>query len=98
MTYVPNEKRANNPDPVTLIIKARTIEELADEYIAAHGRPRTRADAEAEIAAINEEIDNLQSLVMDDIEALEFQRAVIEEELDDLPDVEENEEQEDEAA
>jgi hypothetical protein len=49
-------------------------------------KPRTRADAEAEIAAINEEIENLQSLVMDDIEDLEQQRAEIEEELDDLPD------------
>jgi flagellar motility protein MotE (MotC chaperone) len=50
---------------------------------------RTRADAEAEIAAINEEIESLHELVDDDIERLEEQRAEIEEQLDDLPDEEE---------
>ena len=50
-------------------------------------RFRTRADAEAEIAAINEEIESLQDLVSDDIEQLEEQRDEIE--LDDLPDEEE---------
>ena len=49
---------------------------------------RTRAEAEAEIASINEEIENLQELVKDDIERLEEQRAEIEEGLDDLPDPE----------
>jgi hypothetical protein len=50
---------------------------------------RTRAEAEAEIALLNEEIERLQELVQDDIERLEEQRDEIEEELDDLPDDEE---------
>jgi hypothetical protein len=49
---------------------------------------RTRADAEAEIALLNEEIEWWQDLVKDDIERLEEQRDEIEEELDDLPDEE----------
>jgi hypothetical protein len=53
---------------------------------------RTRADAEAEIAAINAEIEWWQDLVKDDIERLEEQRDEIEEELDDLPDEEEEKE------
>jgi flagellar motility protein MotE (MotC chaperone) len=52
-------------------------------------RFRTRAEAEAEIALLNEEIESLQELVKDDIERLEEQRDEIEEELDDLPDEEE---------
>jgi hypothetical protein len=51
-------------------------------------KPRTRGDAKAEIAAINEEIERLRELVKDDIERLEEQRAEIEEQLDDLPDEE----------
>jgi peptidoglycan hydrolase CwlO-like protein len=53
---------------------------------------RTRGDAEAEIAAINEEIESLQDSVRDDIERLEDERAEIEEQLDDLPDEEEEKE------
>ena len=49
---------------------------------------RTRADAEAEIALLNEEIESLQELVKNDIELLKEQRAEIEEQLDDLPDEE----------
>ena len=49
---------------------------------------RTRAEAEAEIALLNEEIESLQELVKDDIERLEYERDEIEEELDDLPDPE----------
>jgi hypothetical protein len=49
---------------------------------------RTRAEAEAEIALLNEEIESLQDLVKDDIERLEEQRDEIEEGLDDLPDPE----------
>jgi len=49
---------------------------------------RTRAEAEAEIALLNEEIESLQDLVKDDIERLEEQRDEIEEGLDDLPDEE----------
>jgi uncharacterized membrane protein len=53
---------------------------------------RTRADAEAEIALINEEIEGLRDSVRDDIERLEDERAAIEEQLDDLPDEEEEKE------
>jgi hypothetical protein len=49
---------------------------------------RTRAEAEAEIALLNEEIESWQDLVKDDIERLEAQRDEIEEQLDDLPDPE----------
>ena len=49
---------------------------------------RTRAEAEAEIALLNEEIEGLQDLVKDDIERLEEQRDEIEKQLDDLPDEE----------
>jgi hypothetical protein len=52
----------------------------------------TRAEAEAEIALLNEEIEHLQDLVKDDIERLEEQRDEIEEQLDDLPDEEEEKE------
>jgi predicted nucleic acid-binding Zn-ribbon protein len=55
-------------------------------------RFRTRAEAEAEIAAINEEIEWWQELVKDDIERLEEQRDEIEDELDNLPDEEEEKE------
>jgi hypothetical protein len=48
----------------------------------------TRAEAEAEIALLNEEIESLQDLVKDDIERLEAQRDEIEKQLDDLPDEE----------
>ena len=54
---------------------------------------RTRADAEAEIVAINEEIESLRDSVRDDIERLEDERAAIEEQLDDLPDEEEEKEE-----
>jgi hypothetical protein len=52
-------------------------------------RYRTRAEAEAEIALLNEEIEWWRDLVQDDIERLEEQRDEIEELLDDFPDEEE---------
>ena len=49
---------------------------------------RTRTEAEAEIALLNEEIESLQDLVKDDIEGSRTGDE-IEEQLDDLPDEEE---------
>ena len=62
---------------------ANTIEPEAEDT---EPKFRTRAEAEAEIALLNEEIECLQNLVKDDVERLEEQRDEIEEQLDDLPD------------
>jgi hypothetical protein len=72
-----------------MIMTTNTIEPEAEDT---EPKFHTRAEAEAEIALLNEEIESLQDLVKDDIERLEEQRDEIEEELDDLPDEEEEKE------
>jgi predicted nucleic acid-binding Zn-ribbon protein len=66
-----------------------TTNTIEPEVEATEPKFHTRAEAEAEIALLNDEIENLQELVKDDIERLEEQRDEIEDLLDDLPDEEE---------
>ena len=65
---------------------------MTDDIEDDEPRFRTRAEAEAAIAVLNEEIEWWQDLVKDDIERLEDERDEIEELLDDLPDEEEEKE------